>query len=87
MVGIKNCQCALEFICLEDITKLHQEMNYVVYNFALPPARRLENFKRFVQEHFNKTLCDADLHATLQYDPASARELIEVIRGYIFKHA
>ena len=74
------------FICLEDITKTHEEFNIVVYNFELNPSERISEFKRIMEERFSHRFTKEELEETLKYTPQTAVELIELIRKYIFGH-
>ena len=72
------------FICLEDITNMHEEMNIVVYNFELNPSERISEFKRIMEERFNHQFTQEELEATLEYTPQTAVDLIKLIRKYIY---
>lgn len=83
-MSMRICDFPLPFICIEDVTGMHTEINTVVYNFALAPVKRLTEFKRVMEERFSHRFTEGELNELLTYEPNDARALIKLIRSYIF---
>lgn len=75
----------MDAICVSDITGQQEELNTVVYNFALSPDRRIREFKRLMEKRFKHVFTEDELQSLLKYKQIEACDLINQIRSYIYK--
>ena len=71
------------FICVDDITIVPEDMNFVIYNPKLNDTDRRECVRRVMQNRFNVTLTEEQLDEICSYDKHHLDECLEKIKACI----
>ena len=71
------------FICVDDITIIPEDMNFVIYNPNLNDVDKRECVRRVMQNRFNVTLTEEQLDEICSYDKHHLNECLEKIKSFI----
>jgi hypothetical protein len=77
-------KATLYFITLEDITGNHHDENDIVYNFALPLEKRMEQFLDVMEKKFDHIFSPDELEILSSYGQHQAHDFINKVREYIY---
>ena len=71
------------FICVDDITIVPEDMNFVIYNPNLNDRDKRDLVRTVMQNRFNVTLTEEQLDEICSYDKHHLDECLEKIKSYI----
>ena len=81
----RDLSVRMEFVTIEDISGVREEMNYVVLNFNKEPEERMEEFKTLMRKRYNHEFTDEELERLSQFsNPLRAGEFIQCVRKILF---
>jgi len=81
----RDLSVRMEFITIEDISELQEEMNYVVLNFNKEPKERMKEFKTLMQKRYSHEFTDEEIERLSEFsNPLRAGEFIQCVRKMLF---